>query len=440
MDRATVAIVGRPNVGKSTLFNRIVGGTPAIVDDEPGVTRDRKFGKADWAGKDFWVIDTGGWTLEGQDALSGGVRRQVELAIEAADVVLFLVDSHDGVHPGDAEVAEILRPIADRVVLVANKIDNESELLLYHAFHELGFGDPQPVSAATGIRSGDLMDRVVALLPAAPPVSAPNTIEVAVVGRPNVGKSSLVNRLVGEDRAVVAPEPGTTRDAIDSQLIYHSQTLNFIDTAGLRKRMKVDDDIEFYSRVRTERAIERADVAVLVVDAKQGFEKQDLQIAEKSWSTGCGLVVAVNKWDLVEEKDSITSVRGQKQIVDRAPFLEGVPFVYISALTGQRVRNILDLIVSVAAERQKRIATAEVNRVLAELVDKVQPPQKPGRPVNLLYATQLKTIPPTFAIVTNRPDVIPESYIRYLVRGFRKQWGFAGSPVRLRLRKKRGRR
>lgn len=439
MPRGTIAIVGRPNVGKSTLFNRIVGGQRAIVHDEPGVTRDRQFGRSDWAGHDFWVIDTGGWTVA-EDTVSRGVRSQVETAVESADVILFVVDTQEGIHPGDAEVAEMLRPWSKRVIVTANKADNLSEDISHVAFHELGFEKLQPVSAATGKGSGDLLDTVVALLPELGSEDQPDSIEIAVVGRPNVGKSSLINRLLGEERLIVAPEAGTTRDAIDSPIRYHGRTFNFIDTAGLRKRSKVASDIEFYSRVRTERALDRADVCVLVADATQGMEKQDLQVAEHAWECGCGLIVGVNKWDLIPDKDSAATARFARQIAERVPFFEGVPFVFISALTGQRIRRILDLILSVAAEREKRVATREVNRVLRELVQKNQPPQKPGRPVNLLYGSQVAVAPPTFALVSNRPDVIPESYLRYLIRGFRREWGFAGSPLRVRLKKRRDRR
>lgn len=439
MKRATVAIVGRPNVGKSTLFNRIVGGRRAIVAIRPGVTRDRNFAPADWAGKAFWLVDTGGWVAGANDALGAAVRRQVELAIANADVILFVVDTQQGVHPADQEVAQILRPFRERVLLVANKADDLAEDISHYAFHELGVGDPQPVSAATGRGSGDLLDRLVSLLPEAGPPEDHDVVQVAVVGRPNVGKSSLLNRLVGEERSVVAPEAGTTRDAVDSPLRYHDKTLNFIDTAGLRRRSKVEDELEFYSTLRTERAIERAEVCVLLVDASVGIQTQDIRIARTAWERGAGLIIAVNKWDLVEDKDAATARRGQQEAAQRAPFLESVPFVYVSARTGQRVRRILDEILTVAAARVSRVQTADVNRVLRELVERNQPPQRGGGEVKLLYASQVGTGPPTFAIVANRPDVIPESYRRYLERGFRAVWAFRGAPIRLKFRRRRGR-
>jgi GTP-binding protein len=440
--RHTIAIIGRPNVGKSTLFNRIVGGARAITHDRPGVTRDRHFAPTAWNGRAFWLVDTGGWTPTADNPLSVAVRRQVGIAIDEADVILLLVDARQGVHPADREVAELLRPHGARVLVVANKVDDPvAEPHAHLAFHELGLGDPSPVSAATGRGTGDLLDRAVALLPTeARDTRGDNVIQVAVVGRPNVGKSSLVNRLLGEERSVVAPEAGTTRDAVDSPLRHHGKTLNFIDTAGLRKRTKVIDEVEFYSSLRTERALERADVCVLVVDAAEGVHAQDVRVAAEAWERGAGLVIAVNKWDLVPEKDANTAERGRADVVQRAPFLDAAPFVYVSALTGQRVRRVLDLIIEIAAERTRRVATAEVNRVLATLLQRQQPPQTGGQEVGIYYGTQVGVAPPTFALVTNAPEAIPESYQRFLINGFRQVWGFGGVPIRLKLRRKKGRR
>ena len=433
----TVAIIGRPNVGKSTLFNRFIGRREAIVDDRPGVTRDRNFGVVDWNGRQFWLVDTGGLILQAEDSLNRAVRHQVEQAVTESDVVLFLVDVEQGVHPADLEIAQYLRKSQRPVILVANKADQLPVDSRHVAFYELGLGDPFPVSAAVGKSSGDLLDRVVALLPPAGAVTAEAAIDVAVVGRPNVGKSSLVNRLLGSERLVVAAEPGTTRDAIDTPLEYGDRTLVFIDTAGLRKRSKVDDDIEFYSTLRTARAIERADVCVLVVDAQDGMHVQDLKIANDAWERGAALIVAVNKWDLIEQKDTNTAVRGEREIKGRAPFLEFIPFIYVSAKTGQRTTKLLELILAVATERDKRIPTHEVNEVLGALVDRQQPPQPVGESVRLLYASQIGTAPPRFAIVSNRPEAIPESYTRYLLNGFREAWRFTGSPVGIKFRRKR---
>jgi GTP-binding protein len=440
VSKPTVAIVGRPNVGKSTLFNRILGGRPAIVSERPGTTRDRHFGDAEWQGRHFWVVDTGGLLPDSADSMDRAIRAQVEFALDESDVVLFVVDGREGLNPVDQAIADRLRKAGRPVLLAVNKLDNLEQSTEQYSFYSLGFGDPVGVSAAIGKGSGDLLDAVVERLPPFDPAETEEMINVAVVGRPNVGKSSLVNRLLGEDRLVVAPEAGTTRDAIDSTLRFQGKTLNFIDTAGLRRRAKVEDDLEFYSTLRTERAIERAHVAVLVVDAAVGLHNQDLRIATQAWDEGAGLIVLVNKWDLVEDKDANTAHQGQEAIIAKAPFLRYVPFLYVSAVTGQRVRKVLDLIVEVAEGRERRVPTAEVNRVLAGLVERNAPPQKPGEEVKLLYASQIATAPPTLAIVSNRPDEVPESYQRYLAHGFREAWPFTGSPLRLKFTRRGSRR
>jgi GTPase len=440
MSKPTVAIVGRPNVGKSTLFNRILGGRPAIVSERPGTTRDRHFGDAEWQGRRFWVVDTGGLVPESEDSMDRAIRRQVEFALDESDVILFVVDGREGLNPVDRAIADRLRKAARPVLLAVNKLDNLEQSTEQYGFYSLGFGDPVGVSAAIGKGSGDLLDAVVERLPPYDPAEAEETINVAVVGRPNVGKSSLVNRLLGEERHLVTPQAGTTRDAIDSILRFQGKILNFIDTAGLRRRAKVEDDLEFYSNLRTERAIERAHVCVLVVDATLGLHNQDLRIATQAWDQGAGLIVVVNKWDLVEEKDANTAHQGQEALIAKAPFLRYVPFVYVSALTGQRVRKVLDQIVEVAEGREVRVPTAEVNKVLTELIERNAPPQKPGEEVKLLYASQIGTAPPTLAIVSNRPDEVPESYQRYLAHGFREVWPFPGSPLRLKFTRRGSRR
>jgi GTPase len=440
MSKPTVAIIGRPNVGKSTLFNRILGGRRAIVSERPGTTRDRHFGDAEWQGRRFWVVDTGGLVPDAEDSMDRAIRRQVEFALSESDVVLFVVDGREGLNPVDAAIAERLRKAGRPVLLAVNKLDNLEHSTEQYGFYSLGFGDPVGVSAAVGKGSGDLLDAIVERLPPYDPAEAEETIHVAVVGRPNVGKSSLVNRLVGEERHLVTPQPGTTRDAIDSILRFENRTLNFIDTAGLRRRAKVEDDLEFYSTLRTERAIERAQVCVLVVDATVGMHNQDLRIATQAWDRGAGLIVLVNKWDLVPEKDANTARQGQEALIAKAPFLRYVPFLYVSALTGQRVRKVLDLILEVAEGRELRVPTAEVNKVLAALIERNAPPQKPGEEVKLLYASQIGTAPPTLAIVSNRPEEVPESYQRYLAHGFREAWPFPGSPLRLKFTRRGSRR
>lgn len=431
MSKPTVAIVGRPNVGKSTLFNRILGGRDAIVSDQAGTTRDRHFGEADWGGRKFWLVDTGGLMPGSTDSMDVAVREQVALAVEQSQLVVFVVDGKEGLNPVDREIAAQLRRSKRPVLLAVNKLDDYPNTTAHHAFWELGLDDPLPLSASVGKASGDLLDAIVAHLPPREEAEGDDAIQVAVVGRPNAGKSSLINRLLGENRLVVSPEPGTTRDAIDTPLRYKGKTLNFIDTAGLRRRAKVQDDVEFYSTLRTHRAIEQADVCVLVVDAANGMHAQDLRIATESWERGAGLIIAVNKWDLIEEKDANTAKRGQDSLVEKAPFLRYVPFVYMSALTGQRVTRIQDLILEVAEARDRRVQTSEVNRVLEELIARNAPPQQQGDEVKLLYASQIGTRPPTIAIVSNRPDDVPEAYQRYLHHGFRSAWAFEGAPLRL---------
>jgi len=367
------------------------------------------------------------------------IRQQVELAVEQSDLVVLLVDGKEGFNPVDAEIASQLRRAKRPVLLAVNKLDDLPDTTAHMAFYRLGLGDPIPLSAAVGKASGDLLDAIVERLPVQEAGELDEAINVAVVGRPNVGKSSLVNRLLGEERFVVSPEAGTTRDAVDSIMRAHGNVFNFIDTAGLRKRARVNEDVEFYSTLRTQRAIERAQVCVLVIDAALGLHTQDLRIATEAWDRGCGLIIAVNKWDLIEEKDSNTGKRGEDELREKAPFLAFVKFVYLSATTGQRVHQLPELILEVAAARERRIATAEVNKVLEELVQKSNPPQRAGEEVKLLYASQVGTAPPVFAIVCSRPDAIPESYERYLINGFRRAWSFEGSPLRLKFKRRSGR-
>ncbi len=439
MSMPTVAVVGRPNVGKSTLFNRLLGGRRAIVSDQAGTTRDRHFGTGEWGGRRFWLIDTGGLLPDSNDSMDRAIRRQVDLAVEQSDLVVLLVDGKEGLNPVDAEIAAHLRSANRPVLLAVNKLDDLPDTTAHMAFYKLGLGDPIPLSAAIGKASGDLLDAIVERLPEQQEDELDESINVAVVGRPNVGKSSLINRLLGEDRVVVSPVAGTTRDAVDSVFQAHGKSFTLIDTAGLRKKARVHEDVEFYSTLRTQRAIERAQVCVLVVDAALGLHTQDLRIANEAWDRGCGLVIAVNKWDLVTDKDANTARRGEETLRAKAPFLAYVKFVYLSAETGQRVHQLPREILEVAEARERRIPTAEVNKVLEALVQHTSPPQKAGREVKLLYASQVGTAPPVFAIVCSRPDDVPESYQRYLINGFRKAWSFEGAPLRLKFKHRSGR-
>jgi len=431
MNIPVVAIVGRPNVGKSALFNRIVGDGSAIVSGEPGTTRDRHFARAEWNGRNFWLVDTGGLTDDPHLPMDLEIRRQVLEAIAESDLMMLVVDAKAGLHPSDSKVVDLLRESRKPWVLIANKVDDPTSTDFYE-FYALGAGDVIPVSAQNGKNSGDMLDVVVNQIPEASE-EIPEALKVAVIGRPNVGKSSLVNRLLGEDRLVVNDEAGTTRDAIDTPMTYHGREIVFIDTAGLRRQSRVDDGIEFYSSLRSRRAIERADICVLVIDAVEGLHNQDMKITALAWEAGKGLVVVVNKWDLAE-KETNSAYKFEKEAGEKAPFF--VPFIFTSALTGQRVTKILDTIVKVDEERKKRISTSQVNSKLEELLARRQPPQAAGREVKLNYATQVETTPPMIAVFGNNPDLVQEHYIRYLHNGFREAWGFTGSPLRVVMRRK----
>lgn len=428
-----VAIVGRPNVGKSALFNRIIGEGTAIVSDEAGTTRDRHFSRAEWNGRQFWLVDTGGLVEDSRMPMDIEIRKQVLEAIGEADLLLLVMDAKNGVHPSDAKVVELLRNSGKPWLLVANKVDDPRNTDFYE-FYSLGAGDPLPVSAINGKNSGDLLDQIVADIPAAAEEPA-NALRVAVIGRPNVGKSSLVNRILGEERLVVSDVAGTTRDAIDTPINYHGREIIFVDTAGLRRQSKIDEGIEFYSSLRTRRAIERADICILVVDAAEGLHNQDLKISTLAWEAGRGLIVVVNKWDL-KEKDEKTSAKFQKDAGEKAPHLNFVPFIFTSAITGQRVNKILDVILEVEEERQKRVQTSDINETLGQLLQRRQPPQAAGNEVKLNYATQVEVAPPTIAVFGNAPDLVQEHYIRYLHNGFREVYGFNGTPLRIVLRRK----
>ena len=434
MNVPVVALVGRPNVGKSALFNRLVDSDAAIVSDEAGTTRDRHYARAQWNGRDFWLVDTGGITEDSRLPMDLEIRRQVQEAIGEADLLLLVLDAKVGVHPSDARIVDILRDAQKPWIVVANKVDDPNSTDFYELYN-LGAGDPVPVSANNGKGSGDLLDVIVERIPeVASPVE--EQLHVAVIGRPNVGKSSFVNRLLGEERLVVSDVAGTTRDAIDTPMRYHGRGLVFIDTAGLRRQSRVDEGIEFYSGLRTQRAIERADICVLLVDAAEGLHNQDLKIAHLAWDEGRGLIMVVNKWDIKEEKSDKSAAHFERDAAEKAPFLKFVPWIFTSALTGQRVNKVLDIILEVEAERKKRIPTSEVNEGLHNLLARRQPPQASGREVKLNYATQVSVAPPTIAVFGNHPDLVQEHYVRFLHNGFREMWGFTGSPLRIVLRRK----
>ncbi|MEI6812729.1 MAG: ribosome biogenesis GTPase Der [bacterium] len=434
MSLPVVALIGRPNVGKSSLFNRIVGHDTAIVSDEPGTTRDRHFTRAEWNGRAFWLVDTGGLREDSTLPMDLEIRKQVKQAIDEADLLLLVLDSQVGVHPSDARVAELLRNSGKPWMVVANKVD-DPRTTDYYEFYKLGAGDPHPVSATNGKMSGDLLDELVKMLPAPHPDELKELLRVSVIGRPNVGKSSFINKLLGAERLVVSEIAGTTRDAIDTPFTYHGREMIFVDTAGLRRQARIDDGIEFYSALRTRRAIDRSDICILMIDATEGLHNQDLKIATLAWEAGRGLIMVVNKWDL-KEKDDKTAAKFEKECAEKAPYLRFVPFVFTSALTGMRVTKVLDLIQTVDAERHKRISTSQVNDALQQLLARRQPPQAAGHEIKLNYATQVETNPPTIAVFGNNPDKLQEHYVRYLHNGFREFWGFTGNPLRIILRRK----
>jgi GTP-binding protein len=423
-------------VGKSALYNRIIGDrNAAIVSDVAGTTRDRHFGRATWNGRDFWLVDTGGLPEETTDPMDVEIKRQVKEAIAEADLLLFVTDAKLGLVPSDEKVADLMRESGKPWLLVANKCD-EHGTIAHYEFYQLGAGDPFAVSAQNSAGIGDLLDAVVDNMPEGME-EEPDALRVAVIGRPNVGKSSIVNRLLGEERLVVTDVAGTTRDAIDSPMVYHGRRLIFVDTAGLRRPTRVDDGIEFYSTLRTRRAIERAEICVLVLDATLGLENQDLKIASLAFEeAGRGLIVVVNKWDAKEEKGDKSAAHFQRDAGEKVPYLKFVPFLFTSALTGQRVTKILDVILQVEAERQKRISTSEINQTLEELVARRQPPQAAGREVKLKYATQVETAPPAIGVWGNHPELVQEHYVRYLHNGFRAAYGFTGNPLRIHMKRK----
>lgn len=437
MKLPVVAVVGRPNVGKSTFFNRVLGQRIAIVEDRPGVTRDRNFARADWAGRQFYLVDTGGMVENSDEAMDRLIRDQVLTAIAEADVVVQIVDGKAGPHPLDYEVAEHLRKTQRPAVLLVNKMDNlgAATSVAHHDFWDLGLGEPLPVSSLSGKGTGDVLDSIITHLPEAS-ADEDEALRVAVIGKPNVGKSSFVNRLLGEERLVVSDVAGTTRDAIDTPMQFHGRQLVFVDTAGLRRQSKIDESVEFYSTIRTERAIERADVCLLLIDATEPMHIQDLKIAQKAWDAGCGMIIVANKWDLVA-KETMTAPNFEKELRERAPFLKWVPILFTSATTGQRVHKALELIIEVQEQRNRRVTTHEVNDVLRATVSKARPPAFAGRPVKIMYGTQVAVAPPTFILFANYPEAIAESYQRYLHNSFRDHWGFVGVPLRINLRHRR---
>jgi GTP-binding protein len=434
-----VAIVGRPNVGKSSLFNRLIQKRLAIVEDTPGVTRDRLYAEAEWRGRYFTVVDTGGLLSQPTDHLHAQVRAQAQAALAGASLVLFVVDARDGVVPEDREIAQLVRETRVPVLLVANKVDAPSHEAAAQEFYSLGLGDPIPVSAHHGRGTGDLLDAVVALLPdsSAPVQEEEAPIAVAIVGRPNVGKSSLVNAMLGEERVIVDPAPGTTRDAVDTPVERGGRRYLLIDTAGLRRRSRVGAAVESYSAVRTKRAIERAGVAVLVLDATEPAADQDQRIAGDMAKAGCGVVIVLNKWDLVADSPQLD--RRREQLVRHAlRFVDYAPLVITSTTRTWGLERLFTTIDAVAAAHRLHMGTGVLNRVIGNAVAAQQPPaDATGRRLRLYYATQPETQPPTVVLFVNEPSRMPESYRRYLEHAIRAAFDLTGVPLRIVLRRRR---
>ncbi len=435
-----VAIVGRPNVGKSTLFNRLTQSRTAIVDPTAGTTRDRQYGKVDWNGVEFSIVDTGGWVVNSDDIFETEINRQVELAIEQADVILFVVDSMNGTTDLDDHVAEILRKSRKPVILVANKVDSNEWLYNVPEFYALGLGDPYPVSAINGYGTGDLLDQVVKDLPQNDPNDEEKLDDIpkfAIVGRPNAGKSSIINAFIGEDRHIVTDIAGTTRDSIYTRYNKFGFDFYLVDTAGIRKKNKVNEDIEYYSVIRSIRAIEASDVCILMIDATRGIETQDVNIFSLIQRNKKGLVVVVNKWDLVQDKSQAAINTFESAIRERfAPFVD-FPIIFSSAITKQRIYKVIETAVDVYKNRQRSVPTSELNRVMQEDITAYPPPANKGKYVKIKYITMLKGAQvPTFIFFCNLPQWVKEPYRRYLENKIREHWEFTGTPVTLYFRDK----
>lgn len=437
MAKPIVAIVGKPNVGKSTFFNYIIGQRISIVEDTPGVTRDRVYGETTWRDREFTLVDTAGIEEESQDIIVNQMRKQAEIAINIADVILFLTDLKQGVTAADKDIALMLKKSKKKIILVCNKADNfgkESDDI--YEFYNLGIGEPMPISAANAKGIGDVLDKVYEALPKQKEKDDDNEIiKVAVIGKPNVGKSSLINRILGEERLIVSNIAGTTRDAIDSYFENEFGKYKFIDTAGIRKKSKVKESIEKFSIMRTLLAIERSDVCLMMIDATEGVTDQDTKIAGEAHEAGKGIILVVNKWDEID-KDTNTIEKFKKDIYNKLAYLNYAPIIFISAKTGQRVSKLYELINNVASQNAIRVNTSMLNQVLNEAIAIVQPPTDKGKRLKIFYITQPSTKPPTFVVFVNDKELFHFSYQRYLINQLRKEFGLQGTPVRLIVREK----
>lgn len=437
MSKPVVAIIGRPNVGKSTFFNYIVGSRISIVEDTPGVTRDRIYGESNWRGRNFTLIDTGGIEPEKNDVILTQMRLQANIAIDIADVIIFVTDIRQGVTAADEEIALMLKRSKKPIILVCNKADSFQKFQAdMYEFYKLGIGEPMPVSASNAQGIGDVLDKVYDNLPKEIDDDEDSErIKVAVIGKPNVGKSSLINKILGENRNIVSDIAGTTRDAIDSYYENENGKYIFIDTAGIRRKSKVTEKIEKYSVLRSLFAIERADVCLMLIDANEGVTEQDAKIAGEAHEAGKGIIIVVNKWDEYE-KDTGTLEKYKKAIYDKLSYLSYAPVMFISAKTGQRVDKLFGLINEVAKQNAKRVTTSQLNQVINEAIAIVQPPSDKGKKLKIFYGTQASTKPPTFVIFVNQKDLFHFSYERYIVNQIRKEFGLEGTPIRIIVREK----
>lgn len=433
MPPSIVAIVGRPNVGKSTLFNRLIERRRAIVDEQEGITRDRIYGDVEWAGRMFTLIDTGGYVPEKVDIMEEAVRRQVEFAMEEADLLIFLVDGRDGISPVDTFLADVLRRSGKKHIMVINKIDSDNQEILSHEFRVLGLDPVITISAIEGRKVGDLLDMTVEHLGGAGTPRKEDSereIRVAIVGMPNVGKSSIANALLGQEKSVVTEIPGTTRDSVDSRLRYYDRTYVLVDTAGLRKRAKVKENLEYYSSLRAHRAIDDSDVVLVIIDAPKGFGRQDQQIVREVLEKGRGLILVVNKWDLVEKKAN-THAEYVESIKRLFKALENYPILFVSAKTKQRISKILPECKKVFDRCHMEVPTSTLNNVVKEAIERYQPPAVKGKNIRIKYVTQTGEAPPRFAFFSNFPQLVPTSYRNYLENQLRSEFDLAGTPIKL---------
>lgn len=438
MSKPIVAIVGRPNVGKSTFFNRLIGMQTAIVDDAPGITRDRHYAEAEWIGRPFTIIDTGGFVPDSDEVFEKAIREQTQIAIEEADKLIFVVDGKEGLSHIDKELANILRKVNKNVLLVVNKVDSGKEEVNSAQFHSLGLGEPYTISALGGRKIGDFLDVLTSGFTVnTDDLKEDSQLRIAIIGKPNVGKSSMVNALIGKERSIVTPIAGTTRDSIDSIYVHEGEEILLVDTAGLMRKSKIRQNVDFYSTLRTLKAIDRCNLAIILFDASIPLEKQDFRIVQTAVEKNIGVVLGINKWDAVEGKDTNSTIRFEESLREKLRQYDYIPVVFVSAKTKQRLPKLIDLAKTVHTNRAMRIPTSSLNDVMLAEIKRYPPSNKTGRDIKLNYVTQVKTSPPVFAFFANEPELVSESYKGFLRNKIRDHFGFVGVPLTLVFKKKR---